>query len=148
MARRYLIGLTVLIVASLAAGDVANALDRSTGGTHCTPVQVQMADGSRRTMLAPPVPAVSVRAVSPRRVRFDWRFRLRPQKCAPAELLLTVLPGSSRYTPYTEYVRVTSSQGTHTIDLPSFYVRSDRALASALTRSGLRTPVLRLRIQG
>lgn len=148
MARRYLVGLTILLVASLAAGGVAKALDRNTGGIHCTRVQVQMADGSRRTMLAPPVPGVSVQAVSPRRVRFDWRFRVRPQTCAPAELLLTVLPASSRYTPYTEYVRVTSSHGTHTIDLPSFYVRSDRALASALTRRGLRTPVLRLRIQG
>lgn len=148
VARRCSVGLAALIVASLAAVGVAKALIRNTGGRDCTPVQVHMRDGSLRTMLAPPIPGVSVRAVSPHRVRFDWRFRVQPRKCAPASLLLTVQPGDSRYTPFGGMVRVTSAHGTYIINLPSFYVRSNTALASASTRKGLRTPVIRLRIRG
>jgi hypothetical protein len=119
---------------------------RGSGGS-CTPVPVQAPDGSVRQQLGAPAPQVLARAVTPRDVRFDWRFQARPQQCEPALLALTVLPGDAKFTPLTEFVRVAAGSGTHTVRLPSFYVRSKMALASAFTRTGVRSPVVRVAIR-
>ena len=146
--RRWLgSALCAALLASVTAAAGARGVVSTIGGG-CTPVAVRYPDGSLRQLPGPPAPHLDVRAVSAHKVRFAWQFRSLPPTCRPASLLLTVLPGDNRYTPYTEPVSVTAAKGTYVMKLPSFYVRSNTALASALTRKGLRSKVVRVAIRG
>lgn len=136
-----------LVTTTFVVGCAGHAVTVSSRGV-CTTDSVRYPDGSLRQMLAPPAPDLVVRAIAPQEVQFDWRFPARPRNCEPALLLLTVLPADPpRDTPYTESVRVTADSGRHTIRFPSSFLRSNATLASAFTRRGLRSPVVRVRIR-
>lgn len=135
----------VLILISLAAGCGGRGASSAASSGGCS--LVDSPGASRRTQSAPPAPDVSVRAVGAETVRFDWRFRRLPARCRPASLALTVLPAESRSTPWTDFVAVRGVTGRHLLRLSTNYPRSNEALASAFTRDGRRSPVVRAAIR-
>ena len=140
-----LLSVLVLALTVIQCG-ISATMGRVEPGKTCTVVPVRYPDGSLRRKLAPPTPGLDVTATSAHEVRFRWWFRSLPSKCRPSALLLTVVNGDRRYTPYTQDVTVVGRHGVHVIRVPDFYRISDKALGSAVTRRGLRSTVVHVRI--
>jgi hypothetical protein len=97
------------------------------------------ANPTRKPIVIPPMPGLQAVAVTTHTTRIEWSFRDLPDDCRPDSILVSVKDGSNpRATPTTEQIPVEGSTGSAEVTYPDFLTPPNVALASAVTRDGVR----------
>lgn len=98
--------------------------------------------------LSPPAPGLKAVALSPRTILIEYSFRTLPADCRPSFVLLSVVANQSVVaTPNTEQFPIHGLSGTHTLKYYSGYPPPDVAIASAGTRTGMRSRTVKVLIR-
>jgi hypothetical protein len=93
----------------------------------------------------PPAPSLRAARVSSQTVDVSWSFAALPDDCRPVAVLLSLrAPGVGPA--YSKKVSVNRSSGSERLTFPVVGSMPDKALASAFTKSGLRSQVVQISI--
>jgi len=98
--------------------------------------------------LSPPAPGLRASAATKSSVVLTFWFRTLPKACRPVSLLVSIAANDdARAMPVTETVALRGKSGSAKLTYPSFLPPPDVAIASALTKAGARSRVVKVLIR-